>query len=265
MNYIKFFGFTGIPFHKSNTNIWVNRQVTELEDKFRRMIEVPGVALLVGDPGNGKTMLMKHVMAKVKNPRLRYFYICETDFTRNEFYLILADKLGVDTASKRSVVWKNLKKHILYMSETQSITPIIIVDEAHNLPDNVFRDLPSFLNFNIDSKDPMVLWLLGTPQLSRKLHTPSQLPLNSRIRLWQTISGIGNLDDFKAFIEDGFAQVGCSGKIITDSGISLLFEITKGNPRLVSNAIINALQKSAQKEYKHLPDEIIEAAIHECS
>lgn len=51
MNYIKFFGFTGIPFHKSNTNIWVNRQVSELEDKFRRMIEVPGVALLVGDPG----------------------------------------------------------------------------------------------------------------------------------------------------------------------------------------------------------------------
>ena len=86
MNYIKFFGFTGIPFHKSNTNIWVNRQVSELEDKFRRMIEVPGVALLVGDPGNGKTMLMKHVMAKVKNPRLRYFYIWTSGSDSTESY-----------------------------------------------------------------------------------------------------------------------------------------------------------------------------------
>ena len=265
MNYIKFFGFTGTPFHKSNTNIWINRQAEELEDKFRRMIEVPGVALLVGEPGNGKTMLIRHVMAKVKSPRLRYFYICETDFTRNEFYLILADKLGVDTANKRSIVWRNIKKHIIYMSETQAITPVIIVDEAHNLPDHVFRDLPSFLNFNIDSKDPMVLWLLGTTQLSRKLQSPIQRPLNSRIRLWQTISAIGNLEDFQEFITDGFKQVGASGKIITDSGLSLLFDITKGNPRLLSNIIINGLQKAAQKEYKHLPDEIIEEAIHECT
>ena len=43
----------------------------------------------------------------------------------------------------------------------------------------------------------------------------------------------------------------------------VVFEIGEGI--VLSNIIINGLQKAAQKEYKHLPDEIIEEAIHECT
>ena len=75
----------------------------------------------------------------------------------------------------------------------------------------------------------MVLWFLGTTKLSRKLQSPIQRPLNSRIRLWQKISDMDNLEDLQEFITDGFKQVGASGKMITDSRLSLLFDITKGN------------------------------------
>jgi MSHA biogenesis protein MshM len=264
VNYLKYFGFTSIPFHKSNDYVWINRQVKEFEDKFRRLIEVPGIGLLVGDAGVGKTTLIKHVMNRVKSPKIRYFYFCETDFTRNEFYLILADQFGVDTSSKRSIVWRNLKKHIMHMSETQAITPIIIIDEAHNLPDLFFKDLPAFLNFNMDSRDPLVLWLLGASSLSRKLNTPMCHALNSRIRLWQTLNGLTEFEDFKSFVNDGLKEVGASGNFLTDSGLNLLFETTKGKPRQISNIIINGLQKSAQKDYKHIPDDVLEDAIYEC-
>jgi type II secretory pathway predicted ATPase ExeA len=264
MNYTKYFGFTALPFHKTNPHVYINAQVEEFEDKFRRMLEIPGIAMMVGEPSSGKTTMLKHVMKKVKRSKVEYYYLAETDFSRNEFYLVLADHFGVEASNKRSIVWRNLKKHIEHMVQTQGITPVIIVDEAHNLPDNFFRDLPSFLNFKMESTDPLVMWLIGTPELSRKLQQPKYHALNSRIRIWQTISGFTQFEEFKKFIEDGFKQVGAKSKVLSESGMSTLFEASHGKPRYISNVIINAMQKAAQQEFTHIPDDILEAAIHEC-
>lgn len=263
MSYLNYFGFTCIPFHKSNPHIWAHEEINDLEDKFRRLIEVPGVGLLVGEPGVGKTSAMTYVMSKVKGPKIKYIYISETDFSRNEVYLVIANKLSVEPVSKRSVVWRHIKEQIIHMFENQGVTPVIIIDEAHNLPDVFFRDLPSFLNFNMDSQDPLVLWLIGSPRLSSKLQAPSFEALNSRIRLWHTISAINDFEQFKEFIGHGFKQAGAEASILSDTGVSTLFGATKGRAREVSNIIINALQKSAIKEYKHIPDEILEQAILE--
>jgi MSHA biogenesis protein MshM len=263
MSYLNYFGFTCTPFHKSNPHIWAHDEVNDLEDKFRRLIEVPGVGLITGAPGVGKTSTLNYVMDRIKGPKVKYIYLCETDFSRNEIYMVLADKLGIDHVNKRSVMWRHIKTHIMHMRENQGITPVVVIDEAHNLPDAFFRDLPSFLNFNMDSQDPLVLWLMGTPKLSNKLRAPAFEALESRIRLWHTVSAITDFNVFKDFISHGFKQAGAKANIISETGLNTMFEACKGRPRAVSNIIINALQKSAMKECKHIPDDILEQAILE--
>jgi len=110
----------------------------------------------------------------------------------------------------------------------------------------------------------MVLWFLGTTKLSRKLQSPIQRPLNSRIRLWQKISDIDNLEDLQEFITDGFKQVGASGKMITDSRLSLLFNITKGNLGFY-RILLSMEYKNKLKKIQTSADKIIEEAILECT
>jgi type II secretory pathway predicted ATPase ExeA len=52
------------------------------------------------------------------------------------------------------------------LTDTQQILLIWILDEAHNLPPEFFRDLPAFLNFAFDSRDLLTVWLVGHPSLA---------------------------------------------------------------------------------------------------
>ena len=77
------------------------------------------------------------------------------------------------------------------------------------------------------------------------------------------ISAINDIEQFEKFIKYGFKQAGAKASILSQTGISTLFDASKGRGREVSNIIINALQKSAMRECKHIPDEILIEAILE--
>lgn len=87
--------------------------------------------------------------------------------------------------------------------------PLWIIDEAQNLPPEFFRDLPAFLNFAFDSRDLMVVWLLGHPGLVRTLERAPYTALASRIQVRHLqLKPIIERERFSELIEHAFKQVG---------------------------------------------------------
>jgi MSHA biogenesis protein MshM len=169
MKFLAHFGLKHLPFHKSNAILWNNQSLDELKVKFNSLLELPGIGVLTGEFGLGKTMALREIVKNVNPHIYNVMYIAETGFSRNEFYRILARKFEVDVAYRRSDLWRNIKEKIIDLKVNRKILPVLIIDEAQSLPHDFFIDLSSFLNFNYDSEDMLVLWLVGDRQFLQKI------------------------------------------------------------------------------------------------
>lgn len=259
--YRQFFGLTQAPFGKECTQLWDAGQFQNLEKQFQWLLKSPGIGLLTAEPGLGKTATLRQITRSLNPHQYSVFYIAETDFTRFDIYRQIAILLGLTPAHRCSQVWRDIKECIALLTTQKNILPIFIIDEAHNLPIEFLKDLPSFINFVFDSKDYMTIWLVGHPELERLIDRAQLRALASRIQVRCELQPITDRDKFKQFLAHGFTQAGCTRTLLSESAIELIRISSNGNPRHVHSIVIAAMRLAADRNINHLPDEVIKEVI----
>ncbi len=259
--YLSSFGVTHAPLGKSMPKLWDNGQIAHLAQKFQWLLHTPGVGLLTAEPGLGKTAALRQITSTLNPHQHQVTYIAETDFGRLDFYRQLACALGLSSSFRRSQLWRDIKEYVVYMATQKNIMPVLIIDEAQNLPNDFFRDLPSFLNFVFDSKDYMTLWLVGHPELARELNKPANAALASRIQVRCELKPVIEREAFHSLIQHGFTQAGLTHNILSESGIELIRITSQGNPRKAHQLIVTAMRLASDQQLNHLPDDLIQNAI----
>lgn len=255
------FGLNHAPFGKDVKQLWDGGQIEGLRQQFSWLLQSPGVGLLTAEPGLGKTAALRHIVDGLNPHQHSVHYIAETDFGRLDFYRHMAILFGVPPSYRRAQLWRDIKAHITHMILQKKILPILIIDEAQNLPIDFFRDFPSFLNFVFDSKDYITIWLVGHPELARIIDRPMHAALASRIQARYEIKPIFDREAFRTFFLHGLEQAGCMHNLLSDSAIELLRLASKGHPRQVHRLMLMALRLATDKKLNHLPDDIITQAI----
>jgi len=263
MKFLAHFGLKSIPFHKSNIQLWDNKSLTELHNKFNRLLELPGIGILTGEYGIGKTIALKNLSSKVNPHMHKVIYISDTGFSSYEFYRILATKLEIEVSYRRIDLWVSIKEHLASLKKHKKLLPIIIIDEAQSLPHDFFENLASFLNFNYDSEDILTLWLVGNSQLLRKLKQSRYDAITSRIRIYHTLRQIENFSEFKSFIEFGLKEAGANTTLFSEAALRILKEATKDTPRKIYNVVVSCLELAYQKDLSHVTDEILTAVLED--
>jgi len=180
--YRQHFGLTCHPLGKANKELWDDGAMAHLQEQFQWLLESPGIGLLTGESGVGKTAALRHITRSLNPHRYQVIYTLETDFGRLDIYRSLAMALGLEPSYRRATLWHDIKAHIQQLAENKHQLPVWIIDEAQNLPPEFFRDLPAFLNFAFDSKNLMTVWLAGQPILANTLDRHLYAPLSSRIQ-----------------------------------------------------------------------------------
>jgi type II secretory pathway predicted ATPase ExeA len=259
--YRQFFGLKYAPLGKECSQLWDNGQITYLEQQFKWLLQSPGIGLLTADPGLGKTAALRQITRTLNPHQYAVFYIAETDFGRLDFYRQLALLFGLTPSYRRSQLWRDIKEYFTHLVTQKSILPILIIDEAQNLPDDFLRDFPSFLNFVFDSKDYVTVWLAGHPELARKIDRQNHAALASRIQARYEIKPIVDREEFKQLLVHGFTQAGCANSILSETGIEIIRMASQGNTRQAHRVIITSLRLATDKKINHLPDDIVKEAI----
>ena len=259
--YRRHFGLTHCPLSKQTKTLWDDGALDALKQHFSWLLESPGVGLLTGEPGVGKTAWVRQLTQALNPHRYQVIYSAETDFGRLDIYRQLAFEFGLEPAYRRADLWRQIKEHIVQMVETKAILPVWIIDESHNLPVEFFKDFPAFLNFAFDSKDLMTVWFLGHSQLESTLNRVPYAALNSRIQVKEKMDPIIEQERFTQLIDEGFKEAGVTQRLLSDPGIELIRMASKGKPRIASQLIKNALQLATQKKMNHLSDDVIHESI----
>ncbi len=259
--YQQYFGLKSIPFGKNSSSLWSHEDLTVLQECFTSSLNAPGIGLLTGEPGVGKTAALHNIIKQLNPHQYFVIYLAETQFTSFDIYRQLALHFGLVPAHRFAQLWRDIKNHIRERVEHKRSLPIIIIDEAQNLPADFFRSFPSFLNFDFDAKDMMTVWLVGHPILSNIIDRAPYAALASRVYFRCQIRPIIDRDAFTQLMQHAFNESGCHTTILSDSGIEIIRIASSGRPRYVHRILVNAMQLAMQKNLHHLPDDLIQEAI----
>ena len=261
--YLQHFGLTHAPLGKSIPELWDDGALTPLKERFQWLLETPGVGLLTGESGVGKTAVMRQLTKTLNPHRYRVLYQADTDFSRTDLYRSLAWALGLEPAYCRAPLWRDLKTRIVELADSQQVLPVWILDEAHHLPAEFFRDLPAFLNFAFDTQELMTVWLVGHPPLSHILARAPYAALAGRLSARVHLKPILERERFAQLIQHALKTSGCPHTLLADSGLELLRQASQGLPRQAGRILRTAMQMAVPKGLNHLPDDLLQHAIEE--
>lgn len=259
--YRQHFGLTQPPLGKQTRELFDDGQLSCLKQRFDWLLENPGIGLLTGAAGVGKTAALRHITADLNPHRFMVIYSAETDFTRFDLYRNLALALGLEPAFRRAQLWRDIKERITELADAKQCLPIWVLDEAQNLPPEFFRDLPAFLNFAFDSKDWMTVWFIGHPQLAATLNRAPYAALNSRIHVRLKLEPMLDRECFSKLIQHALQQAGCQQTLLSDSGLEILLQAAQGKPRHAGAILQTAMKLAVPKGLNHLPDDLLQDAI----
>jgi len=263
MKSVQHFGLKHLPLGKGTTTLWQDPPLTRLDQRFQALLEYPGIGLLTGEPGIGKTAALRRLAQGLNPHRYVVVYLAETDFGRLDLYRSLALALGLEPTHRRASLWRDLKARILELADHKRQLPVWIIDEAQNLPNDFFRDLPAFLNFAFDSRDLMTVWLAGHPILAHTLDRTPYAALHSRLRARVRLEPIRERERFAALIEHAFRDAGATHTLLADSALELLRQASQGLPRQAGRILQRAMELAVERNLNHLPDELIQQATEE--
>ena len=215
--YLEHFGLRHPPLGKELTEPWDDGALAQLAERFKWLLQSPGLGLITGEPGVGKTAALRNLTRTLNPHRYQVIYQAETDFGRIDIYRGLARALGIEPNYRRAQLWRDIKERIHELVDAKQVTPLWIIDEAQNLPAEFFRDFPAFLNFAFDSRDLISVWLVGHPALAQILERTPYAALYSRIQVRVQIKPVLERERFVQLIQHALKSAGCQHNLLADS------------------------------------------------
>lgn len=261
--YRQHFGLRCAPLATDCMELWDDGALASLSERFQWLLDSPGIGLLTGEPGVGKTAVLRHLTRNLNPHRYQIIYLADTDFGRVDLYRSLARALGLEPSHRRADLWRDIKLRITELASAKQVLPLWIVDEAQHLPHEFFRDFPSFLNFAFDARNLITVWLSGHPELASMLERNAYVALYSRIQTRVQLLPIVEHARFAQLITHALKAAGCNHTLLSESGLELLRQASRGLPRNAGRILRTAMQLAAPKGLNHLPDELLQQAIGE--
>lgn len=234
----------------------------QLRRTFSYLAAEPGLGLLTGEAGSGKTAALRNLCDSLPEPEYRIVYICDTAVTPAAVYRNLAVALGVSPARSRDALWRQLKATIEHLVDVESVIPILVLDEAQHLPDSFFLDLAGFLNRNFDRRELLTVWLVGLPSLATRLSMRQHAALASRL-VSTNVMQPREREGFLAMVEHGLTVAGAKTKLLSDQAMELLWRVSHGLPRHASRLLRTSLMLAHERDQSFVDERVMLDACEE--
>jgi type II secretory pathway predicted ATPase ExeA len=122
------------------------------------LIELHGIGLLTGEVGSGKTTACRQFAASLHAGLYRLLYVTLSTGNVMDMYKSIASALGLPIERNRAMAFRCLQSEITRLATEARQQPILIIDEAHHLRNEVLEDLRLLTNYVMDSERRLCLW-----------------------------------------------------------------------------------------------------------
>ena len=253
-----FYALTDTPFAKDipAEDLLSTDAFTELNRRLDYMRQRCGLMLLTGEAGTGKTAAVRAFVQQLNPSIYKIVYVPLSTVTPLDFYTQLNREFGGCFSPRKSSLFKNLQQAVRDYVENAKKTPILVLDEAQCLPDKTLDEIPIILNFKMDSVDPLLMIMIGHPDLARRLARPLFRNLYQRILLNYQLPPLSE-DETRHYVIHHLELVGGKPHIFSDSAYLALYKTSGGLCRLLNRLCLAALHRGAYRQKPALTEEDI--------
>ena len=132
-----------------------------------------GLMSITGEVGTGKTTIVNYFLEKNINPHIKPIHVVYSHISFDELIRIILENLNHhDRQEKVSVALiDQLNQHLIEELKNGYI-PVLLIDEAQNMPDETLHQLRVLYNMESDNQKLIQIILVGQPELNEKLSQP---------------------------------------------------------------------------------------------
>lgn len=215
-----------------------------------------GFAMISGDPGTGKSVALRLLAEQLKLlPDVKVGVISMPSGRLPDFYREMGHIFNVElNAHNRWRGFKSLRERWMAHMETTLMRPIMLIDEAQEVPPGVLNELRLLSSVEFDSGNLLSVVMVGDQRLKDKLRQDDLLPLGSRIRARLNMDH-ASTEELAACLKHLLVRAG-NATLMSEPLISTLCEHALGNYRVLTGMASELLMTAMQQELTTLDEKL---------
>lgn len=219
-----------------------NEQHDQAMLRIKRAVDgMMGLAVLVGDVGTGKTLLARRLLESLPDEayEVSLLVVLHSDVTSEWLIKRVAAQFGINTEglSKVDIIGRLYERLSAIADEGRKA--VILIDEAHMLRQReALEEIRGLLNLELPESKLISFVMFGMPELDATLG--SDPALKHRIAMRYRLKNFSP-DVLVDYVNFRLEHAGAKQQIFSADALGELYELSRGNPRLVNVICDNAL------------------------
>jgi type II secretory pathway predicted ATPase ExeA len=232
--------------------------VKDAHERLRFAVDRDAIALFSAESGCGKTTVLGLLCRELEPTAYQVVYTALTTLGPFSLLSSLVTKLGLRARRFKGDTAQELVAHLRGLNKRT----VLILDEAHVLPDESLEDLRLLTADSLDHKSPFALVLAGQPLLRERLAEPQHYSLAQRIAVRVRLRALTE-SDIALFLDKHLRACGAKHNLFEPEAVTLIFQHSRGIPRLVQNLALGALLAAATGGKKLVDADCVQQALLE--
>lgn len=259
------YGLNKLPFGKDIDphDFFDSSQVTRAVDRLKATVQARSSAVLTGDPGTGKTFVLRALEDRLQTHRIRFTYIHNSQVSHRDFYRQLSAALGLETRATPAALFRSVSRHLEETALESKLHPVIVFDEAQLLSKTIFETLPLLLNFHRDSKPFLSIILVGLPELRQQLRRQVLSSLAARLPVRIPLEAL-EIEEVGQYLAHHMRLAGCEREVFAEDAVLLMREATGGVLRKLNVLALGALEAACEGRSTIIDANAVERALESC-
>ena len=258
MNLLHLFGLKWNPFSADVPleALWRFPKLEHFCWRIENQVREGGFALITGDPGIGKSVALRVLAEHLGNLRdVQVGVLTRPQSAIADFYRELGQLFGVALAPhNRWAGFKTLRQRWLTHVETTRYRPVLLVDEAQEIPTAVLAELRILASTDFDSRSILSVVLCGDARLTQQFRRDELVPIASRIRVRLSLDDL-TPTELLEWLHHVLEQAG-NPQLMTPELMATLTEHAAGNLRVLATMANELMALAASREISQLDQKL---------